>query len=94
MRACRLQLTGERTDGAGFVQERPHLLESEACYKGCQTDEAHVLFVTLPYNTQCVCAEKKSQEAAQDKKLPSNGDKGELTIHFQNSTHSFWPAAV
>ena len=54
-------ITGEYTDSGRSVLERPHLLQSEANYKGSQTKKAHVLSATVNDMTLvCTCRKKSS----------------------------------
>ena len=61
-------ITGECTDGGRSGQERPHLLQSQAHYKGSQTKAAWVQVAQTYVRSratlyQCVHAEEKGQEA-------------------------------
>ena len=55
--------TGGCTDNGGLVRKRPHLLQSEACYKWSEKRESCVLSVTLNYITEVCMCRKKGQEA-------------------------------
>ena len=84
-------ITGEYTESGRSVLERPHLLQSEANYKGSQIKKAHVLHRTLNYVTS-VC--KRSRHSHRTRSCSQKKIRRELqsilkTIHISSGQ---WPS--
>ena len=70
------------TEGRRLIQERPHVLQSEAHYKESQTKEAHVFCVTLNYITSLCTSRKRRSRSSSQKEIRRELQSIPKTMHI------------
>ena len=84
-------ISGERTASDRSVGVRPHVLQPEACYKGSQMKEAHVLCMILNYITSVYkrsksvhrtrsCSQKEIRKEFQFIPKTAHSPSGQLSV--------------